>query len=52
MSPFLEIDPHWDYDTVDTYGRPVNVESVDANFAKFERRTFNTHLPVRAHAGE
>ena len=45
VSPFLEIDPHWDHDVVDTYGRPVNVKSVDANFAKFERRTFNTHLP-------
>ena len=45
VSPFLEIDPHWDHDTLDTYGRPVNVKSVDAGFAKFERRTFNTHLP-------
>jgi hypothetical protein len=45
VSPFLEIDPHWDHDVVDTYGRPVNVKSVNANFAKFERRTFNTHLP-------
>ena len=52
VAPFLEIDPHWNHDRLDDFGRPMHTDELYENFEKFERRTYNTHLPFELVPGK
>ena len=52
VAPFLEIDPHWNHDRLDDFGRPMHTDALYENFEKFERRTYNTHLPFELVPGK